>query len=42
VLDTALRDSVQHLKDIEVTITRTAEPLARVPSAVGVVGKTDR
>jgi outer membrane receptor protein involved in Fe transport len=38
---TTVRDSVQRLKDIEVTVTRTAEPLARVPSAVGGVGKTD-
>src|SRR6266498_1265035 len=39
--DTAVRDSVQRLETIEVTVTRTTEPLERVPAAVGVLGKTD-
>jgi len=39
--DSAVRDSVQQLETIEVTVTRTSEPLARVPAAVGVVGKDD-
>lgn len=29
------------LRQIEVTVTRTAEPLTRVPAAVSVVGRTD-
>ncbi len=33
--------SVQRLETIEVTVTRTAEPLSRVPAAVGVVGERD-
>jgi iron complex outermembrane receptor protein len=39
--DTTVRDSVQRLQTIEVTVTRTTEPLERVPAAVGVVRKTD-
>jgi len=39
--DSAARDSAQRLETIEVTVTRTAEPIARVPAAVGVVGKDD-
>jgi iron complex outermembrane receptor protein len=39
--DSAARDSVQQLKPIEVTVTRTSEPLNRVPAAVGVVDQAD-
>jgi iron complex outermembrane receptor protein len=39
--DSAAGDSAQQLKTIEVTVTRTAEPLERVPAAVSLVGKTD-
>ncbi|HET8623522.1 MAG TPA: TonB-dependent receptor [Gemmatimonadales bacterium] len=31
----------QQLQEIEVTVTRTAEPLSRVPAAVSVVGERD-
>ncbi|MGH7630989.1 MAG: TonB-dependent receptor family protein [Gemmatimonadales bacterium] len=40
--DSAAADtSVQRLETIEVTVTRTAEPLSRVPAAVAVVGERD-
>ncbi len=39
--DSAVRDSIQRLETIEVTVTRTTEPLERVPTAVSVLGKTD-
>ena len=39
--DSARRDSVQVLDEITVTVTRTAEPLSRVPQAIGVVGPRD-
>ncbi len=40
--DSATADtSVQRLETIEVTVTRTAEPLSRVPAAVAVVGERD-
>jgi len=39
--DSARRDSVQMLEEITVTVTRTAEPLSRVPQAIGVVGARD-
>lgn len=39
--DSTVRDSVQQLKTIEVTVTRTTEPLSKVPAAVTVVGATD-
>jgi iron complex outermembrane receptor protein len=42
--DTIRADSArrpQQLQEIEVTVTRTAEPLSRVPAAVGVVGERD-
>ena len=39
--DSATRDSVQQLEAIEVTVTRTPEPLNRVPAAVGVVDKDE-
>jgi len=39
--DSAARDTVQRLETIEVTVTRTPEPLERVPAAVSVLGKTD-
>jgi iron complex outermembrane receptor protein len=39
--DSARRDSVQVLDEIIVTVTRTAEPLSRVPQAIGVVGPRD-
>ena len=39
--DSAARDSAQRLETIEVTVTRTPEPLERVPAAVSVLGKTD-
>jgi iron complex outermembrane receptor protein len=39
--DSARRDSVQMLDEITVTVTRTAEPLSRVPQAIGVVGARD-
>src|SRR6185503_2041728 len=40
--DTVVRDStrVAELPEIEVTVTRTPEPLARVPYAVGVLDRT--
>jgi iron complex outermembrane recepter protein len=40
--DTVVRDSsrVEKLPEIEVTVTRTPEPLARVPYAVGVLDRT--
>jgi iron complex outermembrane receptor protein len=42
--DTTQADSApraQRLRDIEVTVTRTVEPLSRVPAAVAVVGERD-
>ena len=42
--DTIQADSAprpQQLEEIEVTVTRTAEPLSRVPAAVAVVGQRD-
>jgi iron complex outermembrane receptor protein len=39
--DSAARDTVQRLETIEVTVTRTPEPLERVPAAVSVLGTTD-
>jgi iron complex outermembrane recepter protein len=39
--DSARRDSVQTLETIEVTVTRSPEPLSRVPAAVSVVGERD-
>ena len=41
--DSARRDSarVERLPEIEVSVTRTPEPLARVPYAVGVLDRTD-
>ncbi len=39
--DSARRDSVQMLDEITVTVTRTAQPLSRVPQAIGVVGPRD-
>src|SRR5581483_5515376 len=43
VPDSARRDTtrVQRLPEITVTVTRTQEPLLRVPAAVGVVDSTD-
>ncbi len=38
--DSARRDSVQVLPELTVTVTRTEEPIERVPQAVGVVGET--
>ncbi|MGH7518603.1 MAG: TonB-dependent receptor family protein [Gemmatimonadales bacterium] len=39
--DSTIADSVQRLETIEVTVTRTAEPLSRVPAAVSVVDQRD-
>ena len=39
--DSAVRDSVQMLEEITVTVTRTPETLSRVPQAIGVVGDRD-
>ncbi len=39
--DSVLADSVQRLETIEVTVTRTTEPLSRVPAAVAVIGQRD-
>jgi len=39
--DSARRDTVQVLQEINVTVTRTEEPLSRVPQAIGVVGPRD-
>ena len=39
--DSIRGDTVQTLETIEVTVTRTAEPLSRVPAAVSVVGQRD-
>ena len=36
--DSARRDSVQVLQEITVTVTRTTEPLSRVPQAIDVLG----
>ncbi|HEU5170671.1 MAG TPA: TonB-dependent receptor [Gemmatimonadales bacterium] len=42
VPDSAAQDTVaQRLETIEVTVTRTSEPLSRVPAAVGIVGQRD-
>jgi iron complex outermembrane receptor protein len=41
--DTAVRDTgrVRELPELNVTVTRTAEPLQRVPYAVGVLNRSD-
>ncbi len=39
--DSARADSARTLPEISVTVTRTAEPLDRVPYAVGVLGRGD-
>ena len=41
--DTTRRDTtgVTHLPEIEVSVTRTSEPLARVPNAVSVLDRGD-
>jgi iron complex outermembrane receptor protein len=39
--DSTARDSAQQLKTIEVTVTRTTEPLNRLPAAVTVINSTD-
>jgi iron complex outermembrane receptor protein len=39
--DTTRADSARTLPEISVTVTRTAEPLDRVPYAVGVLGRGD-
>jgi iron complex outermembrane recepter protein len=39
--DSLARDSVQQLQTLEVTVTRTAEPMDRVPAAVGVIKQDD-